>query len=220
MLRFVLEVLNRLKVLAKSAATGAGRLASLAGPCMKARRQGSDDVADETAPESKTYPVNAVHLLRTTQLAQLQLSAMADTKASILMGATFVIFTITIGQSRNGGAPLPLLILGGAAFFSAIFAVLAVLPKVSRPEKTRESNLLFFGVFTQMSEAEFIDEITARVRTEDGIYRTMAREIYQNGQVLQTKKYRMLALAYQLFLVGLVASCAAYVVQHLLIAAK
>ena len=56
---------------------------------------------------------------------------MADTKASMLMGATFVIFTITIGQARgDGGAPLPLLILGGAAFFSAIFAVLAVLPEI------------------------------------------------------------------------------------------
>jgi len=174
-------------------------------------------LADHKAPDPPAYPVNAAHLMRTTQLAQLQLSAMADTKASILMGATFVIFTITIGQARGaGGAPLPLLILGGAAFFSAIFAVLAVLPKVSRPKRTGESNLLFFGVFTQMGEDEFIDAITARIRTEDGIYRTMARDIYQNGSVLQTKKYRMLALAYQAFLVGLVASCAAYVAQHFL----
>ena len=57
--------------------------------------------------------------------------------------------------------------------------------------------ILFFGVFTQMGEEEFIDEITARVRTEDGIYRTMARDIYQAGTVLQTKKYRLLAYAYQ-----------------------
>jgi hypothetical protein len=187
---------------------------------MNDAREESDDVAEERAPESKVYPVNAVHLLRTTQLAQMQLSAMADTKASILMGATFVIFTITIGQARTGGAALPLLILGGAAFFSAIFAVLSVLPKVDRPKRTGESNLLFFGVFTQMGEEEFIEEITQRVRTEDGVYRTMARDIYQNGRVLLNKKYRMLAFAYQVFLLGLVASCAAYVVQYLLMAGK
>lgn len=174
-------------------------------------------MADDKAPEPPTYPVNAAHLMRTTQLAQLQLSAMADSKASILMGATFVIFTITIGQARaEGGAPLPLLILGGAAFFSAIFAVLAVLPKVGQPKRTSESNILFFGVFTQMSEEAFIDEVTARIRTEDGIYRTMARDIHQNGMVLQKKKYRMLAHAYRVFLVGLVASCAAYVIQQFL----
>lgn len=178
--------------------------------------QGEKRVTDEKTPESKVYPVNAAHLMRTTQLAQLQLSVMADTKASILMGATCVIFTIAIGQARSGAAPLPLLIMGGAAFFSAIFAVLAILPKTRMPARTGESNILFFGVFTQMGEDAFIDEITERIRTEDGIYRTMARDIYQNGQVLQRKKYRMLAYAYQVFLLGLVASCAAYVIEHLI----
>lgn len=179
----------------------------------------ADDSASarEAAADPPDYPVNAVHLMRTSQLAQLQLSAMADTKASILMGATFVIFTITIGQSRGGAAPLPLLILGGAAFFSAIFAVLAVLPKVSRPKRTGQSNILFFGVFTQMSEEAFIDEVTDRIRCEDEMYRMMARDIYQAGTVLQTKKYRMLAYAYQVFLLGLVASCGAYVVEQFLI---
>ena len=167
------------------------------------------------APASTVYPVNAAHLMRTAQLAQLQLSAMADTKASILMGATFVIFTITIGQARGDGAPVPLLILGGAAFFSAIFAVLAVLPMTKKRKASGERNILFFGVFSQMAEEEFIDELTARIRTEDNIYRTMARDIHQAGCVLQNKKYRMLGYAYRVFLVGLVASCAAYVILYL-----
>jgi hypothetical protein len=163
-----------------------------------------------------TYPVNAAHMMRTAQLAQLQLSAMADAKASILMGATFVIFTITIGQARAGAAPLPLLILGGAAFFSAIFAVLAVLPLTRGKLKANERNILFFGVFSQMGEEEFIDEVTSRLRTEDSIYRTMARDIHQAGSVLQNKKYRMLGIAYRIFLAGLVASCAAYVILEVI----
>ena len=171
-------------------------------------------MADQEDPRQKTYPPNAAHMMRTTQLAQFQLSAMADTKASILMGATFVIFTITIGQARNGEAPLPMLILGGAAFFSAIFAMLAVLPKLGKPQANAGGNILFFSVFTAMDEEAFIDEITARARTDDSIYRTMARDIYQNGLVLQHKKYRMLGWAYRVFLVGLVASCAAFVAQR------
>jgi hypothetical protein len=154
--------------------------------------------------------------MRTTQLAQLQLSAMADSKASMLMGATFVIFTITIGQARSGGAPIPLLILGGAAFFSAIFAVLAVLPMTKKRKASGERNILFFGVFSRMDEEEFIDEITARLRTDDSVYRTMARDIHQAGCVLQNKKYRMLAYAYRIFLAGLVASCVSYVVIYFL----
>ena len=173
-------------------------------------------MADEQAPKSQTYPVNAAHLMRTAQLAQLQLSAMADTKANILMGATFVIFTITIGQARGGAAPLPLLILGGAAFFSAIFAMLAVIPKIGRKAGGAGGNLLFFGVFTAMDEEAFVAEITERIRTEDGIYRTMARDIHQNGMVLQHKKYRMLGWAYRVLLIGLVASGAAFVAERFL----
>lgn len=174
-------------------------------------------VSDEEAKDEPAYPVNAAHMMRTAQLAQLQLSAMADAKASILMGATFVIFTITIGQARGGQAPLPLLILGGAAFFSAIFAVLAVLPMTRRRKPSGEPNLLFFGTFSQMDEEAFIDAVTARLRTEDSIYRTMARDVHQAGTVLATKKYRMLGWAYRIFLIGLVASCAAFVIQQFIV---
>ncbi|MDQ4087358.1 MAG: DUF5706 domain-containing protein [Pseudomonadota bacterium] len=160
------------------------------------------------------YPANAAHMMRTTQLAQLQLSAMADTKASILMGATFVIFTITIGQAREASTPIPLLILGAAAFFSAICAVLAVLPMTRARKPKGEPNILFFGTFTQMGEEEFVEKVTARLVTDDSIYRTMARDIYQAGCVLQNKKYRMLGYAYRIFLVGLVASFVAYVVLY------
>jgi hypothetical protein len=175
----------------------------------------TDEVREEeVAARSAVYPVNAAHMMRTAQLAQLQLSAMADAKASILMGATFVIFTITIGQARGGQAPLPLLILGGAAFFSAIFAVLAVLPMTKSKAAGGQPNLLFFGTFSRMDEETFIDEVTARLKTEDSIYRTMARDIHQAGTVLATKKYRMLGWAYRIFLLGLVASCAAFVIQQ------
>ena len=170
----------------------------------------------EEAPRSVVYPPNAVHLMRTTQLAQLQLSAMADTKASMLMGATFVIFTITIGQARNGGAPIPLLILGGAAFFSAIFAVLTVLPMTKKKAPSGERNLLFFGVFSRMDEDEFIEALLGRLHSDDSVYRTMARDIHQAGCVLQNKKYRMLAYAYRIFLGGLIASCISYVVIYFL----
>ena len=161
------------------------------------------------------YPPNAVHLMRTTQLAQLQLSAMADHKASILMGATFVIFTITIGKAQGATAPLPLLILGAAAFVSAVFAILAVIPATRRGKATTSDNLLFFGVFTQFEEDAFVDEITSRLHSDDSIYRTMARDIHQAGSVLQKKKYRMLRYAYTTLLAGLVASGVAYVVLYL-----
>jgi hypothetical protein len=169
--------------------------------------------AGEDEDRAPSYAPNAIHLMRTTQLAHFQLSAMADQKASILMGATFVIFTITIGQARGTTPPLPLLILGAAAFLSAICAVLSVLPAIQHPKRGK-LNVLFFGSFTRLGEEEFIEEITSRLASDETIYRTMATDIYQNGCILQKKKYRMLGWAYRIFLAGLVASAAAFVIGY------
>ena len=164
-------------------------------------------------PDNPGFSPNAIHLVRTAQQVHVQLSAMADTKASILMGATFVIFTITIGQARSSAAPLALMILGAAAFFSAVFAVLAILP-ATHYRKGGPINLLFFGSFTQLGEDEYIEQVLARLRSDEDLYRTMSRDIFQNGQVLERKKYRLLGYAYRIFLVGLTASFIAYVVEY------
>ena len=169
-------------------------------------------MAPDTESGTPGYSPNAAHLVRTVQQSHIQLSMMADQKASILMGASFVIFTITVGQARGSAAPLALLILGGFAFLSAVCAVMAVLPSIGVRRKAPE-NLLFFGSFTDLGEDEFVERITARLASDDSIYRTMARDIYQNGCVLRHKKYRMLSWAYRIFLVGLVASAAAFVLE-------
>ncbi len=167
---------------------------------------------NEQPAEKKVFPPNAIHLVRTTQQIHVQLSAMADHKASILMGATFVIFTITIGQARQASPPIPLLILGAAAFFSAVFAVLAILP-ATHYRRVGPINLLFFGSFTRLNQEEYLDAVVDQLGADETIYRTMARDIYQNGLVLERKKYRMLGYAYRIFLAGLTASFLAFLVE-------
>src|SRR5689334_17894560 len=99
---------------------------------------------DKGTPSRGPYSPDAVHLLRTAQQVQYQLSQMADQKASMLMGATFVIFTITVGQVKAGNsAPAALLILGSTAFLSALLAVATVLPSTKVPPKADgPSNML------------------------------------------------------------------------------
>jgi FtsH-binding integral membrane protein len=161
--------------------------------------------------EPKKLSPNAVHLVRTATQTNLSLSQMADQKASILMGATFVVFTISIGQMRSGSVPLALLVLAGFAFLSAMCAVAAVLPSISGGAAEGKPNLLFFGTFTQWDEDEFADKVIAELGDDETIYRTMLRDIHQNGMVLQHKKYRFLRLAYLLFLAGLVATFTVFV---------
>ncbi|HEX7872806.1 MAG TPA: Pycsar system effector family protein [Sphingobium sp.] len=155
----------------------------------------------------RSFPPNAIHLVRTNQQMQLQLSQMADQKASMLMGATFVVFTLAVGQLRSGaGMMLPIALLAASAFLSALFAILTVLPKVTHLSGAAlgpEANLLFFGVFTALPQEEFIDRVLDRLETDETTYRTMLRDMYQAGTILQTKKYRYLGYAYRSFLTGM-----------------
>ena len=169
------------------------------------------------APARGQFAPDAVHLLRTAQQIQYQLSQMADQKASMLMGATFVIFTITVGQLKAGqGAPTALLILGGAAFLAALLAVMAVLPSTKVPPKaTGPANMLFFGSFTQISEDEFVNFVLDTVTDSDAVYAAFAHDIYQNGRVLARKKYKLLGYAYRVMLAGLVLSFLAFMLHFL-----
>ncbi|HEX4737397.1 MAG TPA: Pycsar system effector family protein [Allosphingosinicella sp.] len=164
--------------------------------------------------EDKKFPVNAIHVIRTAQTINVQLSAMADQKASILMGATFVIFTITISQSHGHTPPLPLLILGAAAFAAAVCAVLAIVPAFGLGRRKGPANLLFFGSFASLEEEDYLAQMLAILGDEEEGYRAMARDMHQNGRVLARKKYRMLGYAYRIFLLGMTASLIAFVAER------
>lgn len=161
---------------------------------------------------------NAVHLVRTTQQINMMLSQMADAKASILMGATFLVFTIAVGQARGGALPWSLGVLALFSFVSAMCAVFAVLPSVGRPEAAaREGarpNLLFFGTFTRMDEEMWTANVLEDLRTDETVFRAMLHDIYQNGQVLQRKKYRYLAYAYKSFMLGLTLTAITFVLEY------
>lgn len=162
----------------------------------------------------RKFSSDAVHLLRTTQSVQYQLSQMADQKANMLLAITFVVFSLSLGQAKAGSAPsLPLLILGGFAFVAATLAVLAVQPAVKTPPAvTGPGNLIFFGAFSQMSEKEFVKTLVDSMDNSQSVFEIFAHDIYQNGRVLAAKKYRLLGYAYRVMLTGLFASFAAFVI--------
>ena len=165
------------------------------------------------APRAPAYSAHAVHLLRTVQNNTLQLSHMADNKASILMGATFVVFSIAVSRSMTGTLPWSLAVLALFSFASSLLAVLAVMPSVRPPTRASTPNPLFFGHFAGMDEAEWTDDVLARLAADDTLFRAMLHDIYQNGKVLQQRKYRFLGHAYRCFIAGLLATLAAFLAE-------
>lgn len=164
---------------------------------------------------SPAYSLNAVHALRTVQLGTLTLSQMADQKASMLMGASFVVFSIAVGRTLATELAWPLAILAFFAFLSALCAAFAVLPSVGRsaPAGAKAGNKLFFGHFTDRDEEEWTREILAELHSDETVFRLMLHDVYQNGQVLRQRKYRYLGYAYRIFIAGLLATLAAFVVE-------
>lgn len=170
-----------------------------------------ETVETKGPPAAPTYSPHAIHLVRTNQQMTLMLSQMADQKASILMGASFVVFSIAVSRAFAGHLPLSLGVLAGFAFLSSLCAVMAVMPSVGRSKGPAGANRLFFGHFTARDEAEWTEDLLAQLHTDEGVFRTMMHDIYQNGQVLQRKKYRYLGYAYRLFVTGLVVTMLTFV---------
>lgn len=163
---------------------------------------------------SEGYSMHAIHLVRTTQNNTLALSAMADQKASILMGATFLVFSLSVSRAFTVDLSWSMMILAGSAFISTMCAVMAVLPSVRKPqEKAGPPNKLFFGHFTTMDEECWTQEVLEQLRTDETVFRTMLHDIYQNGQVLQRRKYKFLTLAYRIFILGLFGTMTAFVFE-------
>lgn len=154
--------------------------------------------------------------MRTAQVNTLTLSRMADQKASILMGATFLVFSLAVSRSLAGELPVSLGLLALFSFFSSICAVIAVLPSVSRKPPAGKPNPLFFGHFAHEDEHEWVDSILADMKTEEAMFRMMAHDIYQNGQVLQKRKYRFLGFAYRIFIAGLVVTLVTFAYEILM----
>jgi len=171
-------------------------------------------LADQEASNApKPFPPNSVHAVRTAQQIHMSLSQMADQKANMLLAATFLVFTIAIGQARATAEPLPLVILGIGAFFSAVLSIMSVMPVTHFPTGGR-LNILFFGSFEKLSEDEYVEAVLSEIRSEEGFLTIMARDVYQNGVVLARKKYRLLGYAYRTFLAGLCLSFAAFILSY------
>ncbi|WOE75712.1 Pycsar system effector family protein [Alterisphingorhabdus coralli] len=160
----------------------------------------------------------SIYLLRTTQQHHVQLSLMADHKANMLIGAAFVVFSISVSQVRSGTElSWPLLVLGVSAAISALLAAMAVIPtfEASPKDAHERPNLLFFGAFHRMAEADYIDALEKQMASDDDVYRAMLHDIYQMGQVLAKKKYRYLRWSYSIFMIGIVATLLLFAVDYL-----
>jgi hypothetical protein len=152
------------------------------------------------------FPKEVHNLLIAAYEGNWALSEMADNKASILMGASFVVFSLSIADVAQGKASFPLLVLTLFSFAATVLGVLTVRPNRLPRFKLdpKNVNIMFFGSYANISREDYINEVIKILSSEEETYRRLAKDIYDHGCILRADKYRWLYWSYTLFLVGLV----------------
>lgn len=173
----------------------------------------------EAGPESRPEPTpesvrrrSSDMLIRIVSDNHTKLSAMADTKAHIMLTLCAGIITVSItGILRPWGElRVASFVTLGFALLAALFAILTILPRYSRAKVPSPDdpnfNLLFFSHFSSLSEDEFTARMGRLATDPNQAQDALVRDLYQQGRMLAERKYRYLKICYRIFFLGILAS--------------
>lgn len=162
-------------------------------------------------------------LFRVTLGNHTRLSGIADSKANILLSVNAIIISIALStlipkldSPRNVHLVVPTFIMLMSSVITIIFAILSTRPKVTKGIFTKQDiedkkvNLLFFGNFYKMPLEDYKWAMNEMMKDREYLYNSMIKDLYFLGIVLE-KKYRLLRIAYNIFMIGIVLSVVAFV---------
>lgn len=161
-------------------------------------------------------------MYRVTLRNHIKLSAIADSKANILLSVNAIILSLALSnlfpkldKTDNHYLILPTIIFLLTAVTSIIFAILSTRPKVTSGTFTQDDvdnkkvNLLFFGNFHKVSLDMFDKSMFTLIEDRDYLYKSLNKDLYFLGVVLD-KKYKLLRITYAIFMTGIIASVVAF----------
>ncbi len=162
-------------------------------------------------------------MFRTIARTHIDLSAIADNKANIMLTINAIILTFSLPYLVPKFAAYPELILPTGVMLivslsAIVFAILSAMPNVpngvftKEDIKNREANLLFFGNIHSMKLEEFEEGITEMMNDRDFLYKSMVRDFHSLGKVL-SKKYKYLTYCYNIFMYGMIISVILFGIQ-------
>ncbi len=159
----------------------------------------------------------ADYLMQGAQRHHIQLSQMADNKASMLITVSSLVLTISISRLNDPELRLGIIVLTSFTLAALLMAILTVLPKY-RPLKLTDTsklpnyfNPIFFAHFSELPREQFFDLLGQTLRHDACIYEVLANDLYGLGIYLARHKYRYLRFAYLFFLSGFISATAVQV---------
>jgi hypothetical protein len=164
-------------------------------------------------------------MFRSAYRVQMELTALADNKANMMISINGIIISIIIAAVSPKLDANPWLILPSTVFLvgtliSIVFAILAARPRISKQPITlqdlehSQGNILFFGNFANLSRDHFQKGMLELMEDRLVMYETMIDNIYDIGVVLK-KKFALLKVAYTSFMMALVLGVLSFVTVFL-----
>lgn len=158
-------------------------------------------------------------LFRLLSKNQYTLNTMIDTKSNILISINALILSLILGTVMNqlGRDPhliYPVIMILFTNLASIAFAIFATRPELIHGERETK-NLMFYGNFQDMQEDEYINNITSLMNEGDELYKTIARDTYHLGKIID-RKFKLLRKSFNIFLVGIILSVLAFIACHAL----
>jgi hypothetical protein len=152
-------------------------------------------------------------MFRAAYRVQMDLTALADNKANMMISINAIIISIIIAAVAPKLDANPWLLIPSTVFLlgiliSVTFAIMAARPRMqSAPISLQdlrhsEGNILYFGVFANMEKEDFLEGMMELIEDKATLYETMIRNIYEMGSVLK-RKFILLQAAYSIFMVAL-----------------
>ena len=143
---------------------------------------------------------------RTVFRNNIQLKRMADQKAAIMVSvnALLVGALITFVSYRNWAQTRPEILLPVVVFITCALASLVYALISSRPHTRpdEEDNLAFYGTVSKLDRAEFTRRMEATLLDPDALYGNLIQDLHGFGRAID-RKYHLLRVAYNIFLLGL-----------------
>lgn len=180
---------------------------------------------EKLAKAKDNIPTRGIEtMFRTTSKNHIELSAMADNKANIMISINSIILSIIISVlirklEEYPHFVIPTVMLTTVCLVTIVLSILTTRPNISKGKFTKKdinnkkTNLLFFGNFHKMSLEEYEWGMNELMKDGHYLYGSLIKDIYFLGAVLG-KKYKRLRMAYTIFMFGFVIAVLSFMIAE------
>jgi hypothetical protein len=187
--------------------------------------KGSDNVTADPSPHVEGDKENKLErgvetFFKITAGNQMRLNDMADNKANSIISINTLIISIVLSLlapklHNNEQLLVPVLLMILPSVAAIVIGVMATKPKIlnssfgTSGQKDIIPNVMFFGHFYNMEMKDYQQSVRELMYHKENLYDEISKDIYIRGKVL-AKKFRLIAIGYMVFIIGLIISVIAF----------